>query len=158
MSATDEFSGPGSGYLRAVQETSWLVLAVAERLQQGFAAHAAGLGLSAAQAKVLLRLRPGEDVPMRALARSLGYDPSNLTGLVDKLEAWGAVERRPDPTDRRIKAIAVTEEGVRLREDFRDRLVGDAGALASLSKSQVEDLRNLLQTALARETATGRSA
>lgn len=151
MSDTEEFPEPPSEYLRAVQETTWLVMALAERLQRGFAAHAAGLGLSAAQAKVLLRLLPGEDLPMRTLARGLGYDPSNLTGLVDKLEARGAVERRPDPADRRIKAIAITEEGLRLREDFRDRLVADAGALGSLSDSQVEDLRNLLQVALARD-------
>ncbi|MDQ3251004.1 MAG: MarR family transcriptional regulator [Actinomycetota bacterium] len=149
MSAIDEFSEPTSGYLRTVQETTWLVLSLAERLQQGFAAHAAEFGLSAAQAKVLLRLQSGEDLPMRKLARSLGYDPSNLTGLVDKLEARGAVERRLDPADRRIKAIAMTEEGLRLREDFRGRLVGDAGALASMSDSQIKDLRNLLQMALA---------
>lgn len=87
---------------------------------------------------------------MRTLAKSLGYDPSNLTGLVDKLEARGAVERKQDPTDRRIKAIAMTGEGSRLREDFQSRLVGDAGALASLSGSQIEELRNLLQITLPR--------
>jgi DNA-binding MarR family transcriptional regulator len=149
MSATEELPEPPSENLRAVQETAWLAMALAERLQRGFAAHAAEFGLSAAQAKVLLRLRKGEDLPMRALARGLGYDPSNLTGLVDKLEARGAVERRPDPADRRIKAIAATDEGLRLREDFQHRLVGDAGPLGALSDSQVRDLRDLLQTALA---------
>lgn len=126
-----------------------MVLALAERLQQGFAARAVEFGLSAAQAKVLLQLRPGEELPMRMLARSLGYDPSNLTGLVDKLEVRGAIERRPDPADRRIKAIAMTEDGLRLREDFRRRLAGDTGALAGLNESQIEELRNLLQAALA---------
>ena len=149
MPATEEFPDPPSEYLRAARETAWLVMALAERLQRGFAAHAAGFGLSAAQAKVLLRLRPEENLPMRTLARGLGYDPSNLTGLVDKLEARGAVERRPDPADRRVKAIALTGEGLRLREDFQRRLVGDAGALASLSDSQLHELRNLLRTALA---------
>lgn len=88
---------------------------------------------------------------MRTLASRLGYDASNLTGLVDKLEARGAVERRPDPDDRRIKGIVVTEDGLRLRENFRRRLAGDAGALASLSDSQVLNLRNLLQVALAQD-------
>lgn len=151
MSTTDQSSQPASDYLRTVQEASRLVLALAERLQQGFAARAAESGLSAAQAKVLLQLQPGEALPMRTLANRLGYDASNLTGLVDKLEARGAVERRPDPDDRRIKGIVVTEDGLRLREDFRHRLVGDAGALASLSDSQVLDLRNLLQAALAQD-------
>ena len=102
MSADDEFSGPPSDYLRTVQETAWLVLALAECLQQGFTAKAAEFGLSAAQAKVLLRLRPGEAQSMRTLARSLDYDPSNLTSLVDKLEARGAIERRQEPDDRRV--------------------------------------------------------
>lgn len=106
------------------------------------------LSRMAAQAKVLLRLGPEESMPMRTLARSLGYDPSNLTGLVDKLEDRWAIERRSDPADRRIKVIVITEEGLRLRADFQERLVGDAGDLAALSESQVEDLRNLLHVAL----------
>lgn len=151
MSSTDEFSGTDSDYLRVAQEVSRLVLTLAERLQRGFAARAAENGLSAAQAKVLIRLQPEEALHMRTLARSLGYDASNLTGLVDKLEARGAVERRPDPSDRRIKAIAMTEEGARLREDFRRGLESEAGPLASLSDSQLRELRDLLQAALARD-------
>jgi DNA-binding MarR family transcriptional regulator len=93
--------GRSSEYLRAVQETSWLVLDLVERLQRGFALRAAEFGLSRAQAKVLLALRPGEALPMRVLARGLGFDPSNLTGLADRLEERGLIERRPDPADRR---------------------------------------------------------
>ncbi len=145
----DEPTGQAPEYLRAVQETTWLVLELAESLQRGFALRAAEFGLSGAQAKVLLALRPGEAVPMRTLARSLGYDPSNLTGLADRLEERGVIERRPDPADRRIKAIVMTGEGERLRADFRKRLVGDAGVLAALGESQIEDLRNLLEIALA---------
>ncbi len=147
MISTDEFSGGDSDYLRNAREVSRLVLALAERLQQGFAARAAEEGLSAAQAKVLLRLDPEESVPMRSLAGRLRYDASNLTGLVDKLEARGAVERRLDPSDRRIKAIAMTEEGARLREGFQRRLESAAGPLAPLSESQMRELRNLLKAA-----------
>lgn len=151
MASTDEFSGTDSDYLRVAQEVSRLVLTLAERLQRGFAARAAESDLSAAQAKVLLQLRPEEALPMRALASRLRYDASNLTGLVDKLETRGAVERRPDPSDRRIKAIAMTEEGACLRENFRRRLESEAGSLASLSDSQLRELRDLLQAALAQD-------
>jgi DNA-binding MarR family transcriptional regulator len=140
-----------SEYLRAVQETSWLVLDLADRLQRGFALRAAEFGLSGPQAKVLLALRSGEAFPMRALARGLGFDPSNLTGLADRLEERGLIERRPDPADRRIKALAVTEEGSRLRSDFQQRLAADAGALATLNDSQIKALHNLLKTALAQD-------
>ena len=135
-------------YLRAVQEASWLVLDLAGRLQRGFASRAAEFGLSGAQAKVLLALRSGEALPMRALARGLGFDPSNLTGLADRLEQRGLIERRPAPADRRIKAIAMTEEGSRLREDFQLRLTSDAGALARLNDAQIKDLHKLLKIAL----------
>lgn len=149
--STDEPTGLAPEHLRAVQETSWLVLELAERLQRGFALRATEFGLSGAQAKILLALRPDEGVPMRTLARSLGYDPSNLTSLADRLEERGAIERRPDPADRRIKAIVMTGEGARLQADFRRRLVGDAGVLGALSEAQLEDLRNLLRVMLARD-------
>lgn len=142
---------PASEHLRRVQETAWLLLAMAERLQQHFAARAVEFGLSAAQAKVLVALQPGESAPMRALAVRLEYDPSNLTGLVDRLEARGTVERRPDPADRRVKALVLTEAGERTRQDFQRRLTRDAGPLARLSPSQIDELRALLQVALARE-------
>jgi DNA-binding MarR family transcriptional regulator len=38
--------------------------------------------------------------------------------LIDRLERHGAVERRPDPSDRRVKSLALTPEGIRLREAF----------------------------------------
>jgi DNA-binding MarR family transcriptional regulator len=79
------------------------------------------------------------------------FDPSNVTGLADRLEERGLIERRPDPADRRIKAIAMTEEGSRLRSDFQRRLAGDPGALATLNDSQIKDLHNLLKTALAQD-------
>ncbi len=136
-------------YMRTVQETSWLVLDLAQRLERGFASRAAEFGLSGAQAKVLLALQSEEALPMRVLARELGFDPSNLTGLVDRLEEKGLIERRPDAADRRIKAIAVTREGSRLREDFQRRLTSDAGALAKLNDPQIRDLQDLLKVALA---------
>ena len=148
MSSADEFTDSAHDHLHTVQEVSWLVLALAESLQQNFSAKAADFGLSGAQAKVLINLRPEEASPMRTLAKRLGYDASNLTALVDKLEARGALERRPDPDDRRIKALALTEEGLRLRKDFQQRLSGDVGPLGSLEASQVRELRRLLKVTL----------
>lgn len=124
---------------------------MAQRLQQHASARAAELDLTVAQAKVLVEMEPGETVPMRALAAKLNYDASNLTGLVDKLEARGALERRPDPHDRRIKGLAITEEGLRLREDFRRRLFDYRGSFGSLTHAQLQELRNLLQVALKKD-------
>src|ERR1700716_1500855 len=100
---------------------------MAERQQAYYAACAAEFGLSAAQSKVLMSLRPDEAVPMRELAERVGSDPSNLTGLVDKLEPRGALRRVPDLVDRRVKTLRLTDEGLRLREAFWHRLTHDAG-------------------------------
>src|SRR5918911_2116221 len=65
------------------------------------------LGLSPPQLKVLHTLAPGVELPMGALAESMFCDASNLTGLVDRLEERGLIERRPDPDDRRVKRLTV---------------------------------------------------
>lgn len=107
-------------------------------------AHATALGLSAVQVKVLLRLTPGEATPMRRLAQELDYDASNLTTLVDRLAARGALERQAHPTDRRVKALVLTPEGARLRDQFWRNLVADPGPLSPLGKQDLSSLIRLL--------------
>ena len=48
---------------------------------------------------------------MGNLAHFLGNEPSNITGIVDRLEAKRLVERRSDGKDRRLKALVVTAAG-----------------------------------------------
>jgi DNA-binding MarR family transcriptional regulator len=86
---------------------------------------------------------------MRALAARVQYDPSNLTSVIDRLEELGAVERRPDPRDRRMKGIVLTGTGLRLRTAFWQRLVSEAGPLGTLGETQLAELRSLLEAALA---------
>ncbi|MEV4680717.1 MarR family winged helix-turn-helix transcriptional regulator [Streptomyces kurssanovii] len=85
------------------------------------AAAAAVQGLTMTQAKMLILLR--QPLPMRALAGLLACDASNITGLVDRLEAHGLVSRHLDPADRRIKNVVATEKGLEavrvIRADMR---------------------------------------
>ncbi|MFJ3104088.1 MarR family winged helix-turn-helix transcriptional regulator [Streptomyces sp. NPDC086835] len=85
------------------------------------AAAAAVQGLTMTQAKMLILLR--KPLPMRALAGLLACDASNITGLVDRLEAHGLVSRHLDPADRRIKNVVATEKGLEavrvIRADMR---------------------------------------
>jgi DNA-binding MarR family transcriptional regulator len=136
---------PSTERLRLVLDADLALLAVAGRLRQHWSAHAAALGLSAVQAKVLLQLMPGTAVAMRRVAQQLDYDASNLTTLIDRLEERGAVERRPDPADRRVKALVLTDEGARLRWEFWHRLVEDAGPLAPLDDHELGGLLDLLR-------------
>ena len=81
---------------------------------------------------------------MRRLAAALDSDASNLSSLVDRLERRGAVERRPDPGDRRVKALALTPEGERLRASFWRGLIEDPGPLAPLDEAGLRTLVSLL--------------
>jgi DNA-binding MarR family transcriptional regulator len=135
---------PADEYLALVQVVDHQLLTISDRLRQNWSSHAAALGLTAAQVKILLRLAPDEPTPMRKLAQQLDYDASNLTTLVDRLAARGAVERHADPADRRVKALVLTPEGERLRERFWHNLRGDAGPLAPLNEDDLRTLNRLL--------------
>lgn len=143
MHLPPELPEPETEQQRLVLEADLALLAAADRLRQHWTRHAAAVGLSAAQIKVLLLLEPSHPQPMRDLAARLDYDASNLSTLVDRLERRGAVDRRPDPDDRRVKALALTPEGLHLRETFWRRLTADAGPLAPLD---VQTLRTLVET------------
>src|SRR5947209_3682759 len=91
-----------------------------------------------------------EPVPMSSVANVLRCDRSAVTWITDRLEERGYVERRADPGDRRVKLLALTEEGRRVREEIRSRLAVPPPALTRLPKTEQRALRDLLRTALNR--------
>jgi DNA-binding MarR family transcriptional regulator len=101
--------------------------------------------LSHSQARLLLEL--DEPLSQRQLARRLRYDPSNITALADALETRGLIERRPDPSDRRFRLVALTAAGVRLRSDLRARLARPTEGLAQLPVTDQQELLRLLRLA-----------
>ncbi|MFG3017761.1 MarR family winged helix-turn-helix transcriptional regulator [Streptomyces sp. NPDC048254] len=103
--------------------------------------------LTGAQAR-LLSLLSLEPLPMRKLAQKLKCEPSNVTGIVDRLEARGLAERRPDPADRRVKLAAATDEGRRVARELRDGLRFAREPLAGLSDAERLSLRDLLRRML----------
>ncbi|MCT9083233.1 MarR family winged helix-turn-helix transcriptional regulator [Streptomyces fulvoviolaceus] len=124
---------------------------VVARFYEDFEDAAAGHALTGAQAR-LLSLLSLEPLPMRKLARKLKCEPSNVTGIVDRLETRGLVERRPDPTDRRVKVAAATEEGRRVARGLREELRFAREPLAGLSHGERESLRDLLRRMLDTDT------
>jgi len=70
------------------------------------------VGLSGAKYYVLAHLKDaGDPVPLRALAEKHQCVASNITTLVDRLEADGLVRRVDDPSDRRSKRALLTPLG-----------------------------------------------
>ena len=112
-----------------------------------FMALAAEYELSPPQLGALKALDPQHPVAMSELAGILGCDNSNVTGIVDRLEYRGLVERRPADHDRRVKLLALTDEGRQLRTSIGDRLHAPPQELAKLSQADQRALRDLLQRA-----------
>ncbi|MEU8797795.1 MarR family transcriptional regulator [Spirillospora sp. NPDC048819] len=118
------------------------VFQVAGLLRAKFDATAAELGLPPAQAMALANL--SAPAPMRELADWLRCDASNVTGIVDGLERRGLVRRQPNPEDRRVKHLVLTEEGERKRALLRQGSHADAVALFALPRKDLLKLRELL--------------
>jgi DNA-binding MarR family transcriptional regulator len=112
------------------------------------AALMAELGLSFQQSMALMRLEPGEPLPMSALALALHCDNSNVTGIVDRMEAAGLVERRASERDRRVKAVALTPLGESARNQVRRRAGTPPPPIAALTEEDATLLRDLLQRAV----------
>lgn len=115
---------------------------VQRRHLPGFAGE---LGLSQVQCHVLHLIEPGRPVPMSRLAEVLSCDASNVTGLVDRLEARGLLARRPSPGDRRVKVLALTPRGVRLRDEMLRHMTGQPLPLSSLTPDERRALVGLLE-------------
>ena len=92
-----------------------------------------------------------EPRPMGELAKFLACDNSNVTGIVDRLEERGLVDRRPAEHDRRVKLLVLTDEGHRVRREIERRITEPPQAIADLPKADQVALRDILRRALADE-------
>src|SRR5438105_14846134 len=134
----------------SLADQAWaLLLQVSfEQVHAHFAEVVADLDLAPMQARALHELDVEPPISMRELAERLRSDPSNVTGLIDRLEARGLVERRPDPKDRRVKGLALTSAGAKMRECLFARLYSAPRSVAELSQPDQRALRDALQRIL----------
>src|SRR5476651_1571656 len=99
------------------------------------------VGLSLAKLAALHHLsEAGESLPLGQLAERLSCVKSNVTQLVDRLEADGLVNRTADPNDRRSRLAVLTDAGRK--------------AYARGSQIQAESERELFGALTADETST----
>ena len=112
------------------------------------------LDLTMKQLKVVLCLdsigpsRPG------VIASTIGGSAATATGVVDRLVAFGYVERTPDPADRRALLIRLTPAGAQVVQDLQT--VGERRLALSLVEMADEDLEALDRGLAALVSATQR--
>lgn len=99
-------------------------------------------GLTASQSGVLRTLFRREPMSSSELSRALFVTPSNITGIVDRLEKKDVVKRVRDTADRRVIRIRLTEKGRKMSQSLPDpiekRLIA---GLEDLEPEQVKGIR-----------------
>ena len=105
-----------------------------------------GCGLSIPKLAALQRLvEAGDSLPLGQLADRLACVKSNVTQLVDRLEADGFVTRAEDPNDRRSRLAVITAEGRKAyTKGTRAREVAEAELFAAFSKEEALQLASLM--------------
>ena len=104
--------------------------------------------LSPAQCHVLHLIEPDRPIPMGRIAEALACDASNVTGLIDRLESRGLVQRQPSAEDRRVKVLQLTPAGLRLRTAMLQRMAKPPDTLGRLSIDEQRALVKILKRLL----------
>ena len=87
---------------------------------------------------------PGLD--QRTLAARIGFDPSTIGGVIDRLEARGLVERQVSAVDRRARQVAITPAGVAMLEAAQPSVLStQTRLLKPLSAAEKKEFIRMLQ-------------
>jgi DNA-binding MarR family transcriptional regulator len=124
-------------------------------MQARFREASALIDLSPGLMKSLFHLEQDDGVPMRELADHCGCDASYVTTIVDGLEEKGYAERRPHPTDRRVKAIALTKTGAAAKAKAMAILHAPPATLDTLDAAEQRQLRDLIRKVAAAQPPRG---
>lgn len=87
-----------------------------------------------------------DDAPVRtqaALAESIGADKTRIIRTLDELQDRGFIERRPDPEDRRVRLLAITAAGRRVKDAAQAEI--QRGEERRLEVLSAEDRRAFLR-------------
>ena len=134
-------TGPEPGL---AEEVWGLVLNLAMGQRDRFIQTLGDFGFTFGDFRAIVVLQPGQPVPMGLLAQAWNCDASNATWIVDRLEERGLVERRTLPHDRRVKAVALTDVGVKTKAELFRALYTPPPAFSAMDAERLSALRAAL--------------
>lgn len=127
-----------------------LLIEAGKAIRKTFERRANPVGLSSAQWRLLVVLGRLGPTSQTRLAETLDIEPISVSRMLDRMEAAGWVERRPDPGDRRAKIVFPTgraREVHALVRDIADQIYADA--LATVPAADQPVLMNALAQIIA---------
>jgi DNA-binding MarR family transcriptional regulator len=131
---------------RAPYSVAFLLSQVGIHASQRFAQRIAALDLHPPLFRVLNMVDAAEGQSQQAIGEAIGAPASRMVALVDELERRGLVERRPHPSDRRIRTLYLTADGRRLLARGRKvAMEHEEDLMRGMSKADRERLVTLLQ-------------
>ena len=122
------------------------VLHAANSLEARVESRLAEIGLSLPKLAALHQLsQAGDSLPLGQLAERLACVKSNVTQLVDRLEADGFVTREADPSDRRSRLAVITESGKSAyQKGSQIRQQSEREIFGALTREEADSLNALL--------------
>jgi MarR family transcriptional regulator for hemolysin len=98
----------------------FLIIDGARLLRRRFGQETRHLDMTSAQLQILGRLALNEGINQAQLAGLLDMEPITVSRHVDRMEAAGFVARTPDPGDRRVRLLSLTDNGRALLPEMRN--------------------------------------
>jgi DNA-binding MarR family transcriptional regulator len=81
---------------------------------------------------------------MKELGHRMHCDPSFVTGIADMLEKRGLAVREPDPADRRVKRLVLTEAGAELKHRMEQEMLSRSPWRQALTRAERTTLIELI--------------
>lgn len=131
---------------RPMEETTgFLMVRAARAMKKALDFELNKFGLTSSQQTILSLLKKKDGLSLSEIGKSVFLDKAAITGLADRLEKDGFVERRRDSPDRRVIQLFLSEKGRRLiRKTDSIVTAVDHRIINFLPESELSKLRNML--------------
>lgn len=131
---------------RPMEETTgFLMVRAARAMKKALDSELNKFGLTSSQQTILSLLKKKDGLSLSEIGKSVFLDKAAITGLADRLEKDGFVERRRDSPDRRVIQLFLSEKGRNLiRKTDSIVTAVDRRIIKFLPESELSKLRNML--------------